>query len=344
MRRVAFRRVLCASMAAPSKENAPLEHKRRKVADMDNSIQMLWRGKQIRDKVTPIMLVRSFIAKDEDQCSIWHEAIKDVELDGLPKCWKLSHNAVRLPCNHIFHASAIALHFLTNNMSCPICRDGNPTHKMDVKCLPRDQQDVFTKYVNEYNDRNPVDGPSGAPLWIDISQVMSTFRVEILNPPTEVASTIQGFAQATANNEDSMQIIQLSHCFQRRLNAMSFSLHDRSNPSFLVTNAFLAASPIVIGNFEPLFDVQLMIQRMQEQQKLGHETLDVERPLFIENIRVGRVKFMLATRIHDGTLGIRNFELYLNREILVQAVLTRFEHMISANQIPIPIAMVQPAT
>lgn len=323
------------SMAAPSQEDAVLEHKRRKIAETDNSIQMLWRGKQIRDKITPIVLVRSFTARDEDQCSIWHEAIKDVEVDGLPNCWKKSHNAVRLPCEHIFHASAIALHFLTNNMSCPICRDGNPQHKMDVKCLPREQQDVFTKYVNAYNDRNPVDAREGTPIFIDISSVMSTFRVEILNPPTEVASTIQGFAQAQADDEDPVQIMQLSHCFHRRINAMSFGSY---NPSFLVTNDFLAASPIVLGNFEPLFDVEHMIQRVQEQQALGNETLNVERPLFIENIMVGRVKFMLASRITSDrglglrpttdTLTMRNFELYLNREIIVQAVLTRFENMI----------------
>ena len=63
---------------------------------------------------------------------------------------------------------------------------------MDVKS-PRPTGRLH-QYVNEYRDRNPVDDPSGT--WIDISRVMSTFRVEILNPPTEVASTIQGFAQA----------------------------------------------------------------------------------------------------------------------------------------------------
>lgn len=288
----------------------------------------------MQGKIAPIVLVRSFIASDTDECSIWHEAIKDVQIDGLPKNWKLSHNAIKLPCEHIFHASAIALHFLTNNMSCPICRDGDAQHKLDVSSIPKEHHDAFRKYLTAYNARNP---PETHDMFVfDFSQVMATFRVRLINGEQDIVSVIREFGERDGSG-DRMHNTTISNCFHRQINGMSFGSH---NPRLIVENAFMPETPIIICNSQPLFDVRHTIEIMQGRQELGHDTLHMEKQLFIENICVGRVKFMLAPRITSNrnfgtgptieTLAMRNFELHLNQQIIMHAVMhTYFQEMLS---------------
>lgn len=77
-------------------------------------------------------------------CGISHDKITEVEADGLPESLSECHtnNALVLPCAHVFHSSLLALHFLVNDMRCPVCRAGS-TSKMSVLCLPEHVRSVF---------------------------------------------------------------------------------------------------------------------------------------------------------------------------------------------------------
>lgn len=83
-------------------------------------------------------------------CGISHDKITEVDTDGLPASLFDSHvnNALVLPCTHIFHASLLSLHFLVNDMRCPVCRTGS-TNKMSIICLPEHVQSDFTRKSRE---------------------------------------------------------------------------------------------------------------------------------------------------------------------------------------------------
>ena len=76
-----------------------------------------------------------------DVCCIMHEAMADITLDGLPRHWNgaCGHNAIKLSCGHVFHVSSLMVHYLTNDMRCPVCRQGS-TCQLDVRCLPHSFQ------------------------------------------------------------------------------------------------------------------------------------------------------------------------------------------------------------
>lgn len=102
--------------------------------------------------------VTACVLRASGRCSIFHEESADVtadELHGLPLRWAPPGNAwicaqrphtgwscAELPCGHTFHVSALALHFLSLDMRCPVCRRG-PEGRMHVASLPRAVQGVF---------------------------------------------------------------------------------------------------------------------------------------------------------------------------------------------------------
>jgi len=62
-----------------------------------------------------------------DECGILQVPVRDVDIDGLGAAWTegpATYDLAELPCRHVFHACAIALHFATNDMRCPVCRQG----------------------------------------------------------------------------------------------------------------------------------------------------------------------------------------------------------------------------
>ena len=87
--------------------------------------------------------------KPDIQCQIMQDDTKDVSFDDLPNIWPTANsthkdtlviaNTAMLQCGHVFHPSAIALHFLTMHMKCPMCRKGSD-HVLDVKSLPIETQ------------------------------------------------------------------------------------------------------------------------------------------------------------------------------------------------------------
>lgn len=68
-----------------------------------------------------------------ETCGIFHLDIADVDVDGLGAVWHENKpfDAAELSCGHVFHACALAVHCLANDMRCPVCRSG-PSHRAQV--------------------------------------------------------------------------------------------------------------------------------------------------------------------------------------------------------------------
>jgi hypothetical protein len=79
-------------------------------------------------------------ARPAEPCGMFHVHITDVTIDGLDT----DASAAELACGHVFHAPALALHFLTNNMRCPVCRRG-PADKAQISSFAPALQPDLTR-------------------------------------------------------------------------------------------------------------------------------------------------------------------------------------------------------
>ena len=83
------------------------------------------------------------------ECNIFHSACTQVEIEGEPAAWdtaERSYDCMELRCQHRFNACALALHFLANYMTCPLCRDGVQA-KMSLACVPDNIKNVYLKHI-----------------------------------------------------------------------------------------------------------------------------------------------------------------------------------------------------
>ena len=89
------------------------------------------------------------------ECPIMQEPTSLCSLDDLPETWTITNNrneksgtenstanTAKLPCSHTFYAPALAMHFLSSNMRCPVCRAGSP-ERMNVCCVPDDLREKY---------------------------------------------------------------------------------------------------------------------------------------------------------------------------------------------------------
>jgi hypothetical protein len=84
------------------------------------------------------------------ECNIFHSVCTEVEIDGVVGTWQgaeCSYDCMQLACQHTFNACALALHFLTNNMTCPLCRSGAHA-KMSLACVPDNIKCVYLKHIS----------------------------------------------------------------------------------------------------------------------------------------------------------------------------------------------------
>jgi hypothetical protein len=83
------------------------------------------------------------------QCNIFHSVCNQVEIDGVVASWDSAgcrYDCMQLDCQHTFNACALALHFLTNHMTCPLCRSG--VHdKMSLACVPENVKSMYLTHI-----------------------------------------------------------------------------------------------------------------------------------------------------------------------------------------------------
>jgi hypothetical protein len=110
-----------------------------------------------------------FAAADEAVvCGIMHEPTCAVAIEGLPPAWPGAPpaNSARLPCRHVFHPAALALHFLVTDMRCPVCRVGF-SETMSLESVPAEHRLEFERKLEgiqrrekESEDEARVDAPA----------------------------------------------------------------------------------------------------------------------------------------------------------------------------------------
>jgi len=94
--------------------------------------------------------VRAELSDAAGHCHILLEDIAKVDLCGMPTLWPRPHQAqlhtLALPCRHTFHASALLVHFLHQDMRCPLCRKGH-TSRLSVHSLPEPSREGFRSFM-----------------------------------------------------------------------------------------------------------------------------------------------------------------------------------------------------
>lgn len=112
-------------------------------------------------------LCRVFQAEEEN-CNIFHDKIKNVHIDGVLNPWKANDaelNCLQLPCGHKFNSCAILIHFLNQDMRCPVCRSG-PCEKMNIVSIPKQHHFKFIEKVSTMNVESPVPStPTNGVQW-----------------------------------------------------------------------------------------------------------------------------------------------------------------------------------
>jgi len=85
-----------------------------------------WRSQA--DDAVAVLLRNS---RADEVCAMFHIQIPDVLVDGVGASWlqDAAHpdrtlDTAELGCGHVFNACALATHFCTNDMRCPVCRRG----------------------------------------------------------------------------------------------------------------------------------------------------------------------------------------------------------------------------
>ena len=101
----------------------------------------------VENESLPVMLLET---DGTVQCNIFHDACKRVEIEGVPAVWDTAHcsyDCMQLSCEHKFNACALALHFLTNYMTCPVCRTGILS-KMSLACVPENVKSMYAQHIS----------------------------------------------------------------------------------------------------------------------------------------------------------------------------------------------------
>lgn len=121
---------------------------------------MMWNVRCVLHEHTlPCVLGRADPADQNTMCSITHEHIATADVPGLPQLWRVDGNeydSIRIQCGHTFHTSTLMLHFLLNNMRCPVCRHGVAV-KASIDSVPASVVAGFRDKLSEIQERVAAD-------------------------------------------------------------------------------------------------------------------------------------------------------------------------------------------
>lgn len=151
---------------------------------------------------------------EASECLIMHEKTSSVSFEDMPCKWQGVYDTLILPCGHVFHPSAIALHFITSGMRCPVCRAGG-ADTLDLSCvanrerqmlikksiaMQEDSDSVAESIVFEYGEENDETALSIRSI-IELDRVIvATHECRLLASTDEVFSTHRSFSRKTGSS------------------------------------------------------------------------------------------------------------------------------------------------
>lgn len=103
----------------------------------------------------PCLLVQTDPLDQDAVCSITHDRIATADVPGLPKSWRVKnheYDSMHMPCGHAFHVSTLMLHFLVNDMRCPVCRHGEHV-QASLVCVPETVRGSFQTKLAQIQER-----------------------------------------------------------------------------------------------------------------------------------------------------------------------------------------------
>lgn len=109
------------------------------------------RSVALQSEEDDVLDVTLHITDGSVECNIFHIASSQVEIDGAPAAWETdacNYDCIELPCQHKFNACALALHFLANYMTCPLCRHGVEA-RMLLTCVPENIKRLYEKHITQ---------------------------------------------------------------------------------------------------------------------------------------------------------------------------------------------------
>jgi len=168
--------------------------------------------------------------RDRDAvCCITHEHVAEAQTPGLPARWNLcgeEYDSLCTPCGHLFHASSLLLHFLVNDMRCPVCRQGADV-KADISCVPACAFEAFSCKLEQLTNDEAALGAVDAEEMLDLRLHTSVQDLESgLQLVVEVHSAIgvtvlsSGLAcmpEAATSDQSTHPVLQAQQSFYRRL-------------------------------------------------------------------------------------------------------------------------------
>ena len=155
--------------------------------------------------------------EDEEpvMCNIMQDQVHLIELEGLPSHWPLESangnpadkqqhaNAAKLACGHVFHPTALALHFLNMAMRCPVCREGSHK-KLNLQSLPASVQPTFCSKKQQLQKENALDE-------IDIASIIAGLELQIqIRGPAPTANTTHTTADTASTSNYVRSVLNTS--------------------------------------------------------------------------------------------------------------------------------------
>lgn len=161
---------------------------------------------------------------EKAQCGIMHEDTKEVEFDNLPKYWckeKKKSWTAKLDCKHTFHPSALALHFMTRGMQCPLCRVGDVS-KMLCKSLPKTYQNQFemqaSRIIQESDTENAAEALSTSFSQDHVlSMLVLQVNVHMVYPNDNTQTVVMQSPLITASSREQWTRFEVHRSFKRYL-------------------------------------------------------------------------------------------------------------------------------
>jgi hypothetical protein len=163
-------------------------------------------------------------------CCIFHMPTTEVEIGDAVALWG-RFDAAKPPCGHTFNACALALHYITNAMTCPVCRAGF-TDRMCVQSVPVEIQDLFKTVIHKDEDDthdtflhyDPADIAAELRLFVSSNELHGSSTVFLSTPLHETDET---------GTEMNFHMYRTHRSFQRHFNTLVRQSEDTDTPIYL---------------------------------------------------------------------------------------------------------------
>lgn len=260
-----------------------------------------------RQHTLPCVLGRADPADHDAVCSITHDPIAAAETPGLPQRWRIGaheYDSMRMQCGHTFHASTLMLHFLLNDMRCPVCRHGVPV-TASIESVPASVAAVFEDKLSQMQEHATADDlgtwtlMSSETLEQGLRLVVEVHCVQSVTVMTSLLTDVG--AEPSTWGPSLHHVFRAQQSFYRRVER---HVHSQESPVLLVFRLWhlllddtISSAELSLNNYTRMCTGE-RLTRAQEQR----------RQFVCDEMRCGELL--------PGTSAIHPFVCSLNRDYL----------------------------